>query len=125
MRFKVDENLPVDVAVRLRAAGHDAVTVAEQDMVGQVDPDLAETCRREDRVLVTLDLDFADIRAYPPEEYPGLIVLRLARHDKRRVMDVFDRVVPLLQREPLARRLWVVDEQQIRTRGRDESPAET
>jgi hypothetical protein len=30
MRFKVDENLPAEVAQLLRAAGHDALTVVDQ-----------------------------------------------------------------------------------------------
>jgi hypothetical protein len=32
MRFKVDENLPADVAQLLRAAGHDALTVVDQPL---------------------------------------------------------------------------------------------
>ena len=32
MRFKVDENLPVEVAEMLRQAGHDAATVLEQHL---------------------------------------------------------------------------------------------
>jgi hypothetical protein len=33
-------------------------------------------CEREDWILLTLDLDFSDIHAYPPEEFPGILVLR-------------------------------------------------
>ena len=34
MRFKIDENLPVEAAVSLRNAGHDVLTVHDQQMVG-------------------------------------------------------------------------------------------
>lgn len=34
MRFKVDENLPIEVAEMLRQAGHDAATVLEQHLGG-------------------------------------------------------------------------------------------
>ena len=77
MRFKVDENLPIEVAEALRQAGHDAATVLEQHYGGSADARLAALCQRESRILVTLDMDFADIRAYPPAEFPGLVVLRL------------------------------------------------
>jgi len=30
MKFKIDENLPVEIAVGLRNAGHDAMTVVDQ-----------------------------------------------------------------------------------------------
>ena len=42
-----------------------------QGLRGGADPTLAEICKRESRALVTLDLDFADIRTYPPAEYPS------------------------------------------------------
>jgi predicted nuclease of predicted toxin-antitoxin system len=77
MRFKIDENLPIEVADLLRQAGYEASTIYDQNLVGEVDENIAEICQTEQRVLVTLDLDFADIRAYPPEKYPGLIVMRL------------------------------------------------
>jgi predicted nuclease of predicted toxin-antitoxin system len=79
MRFKIDENLPVEVAELLGNAGHDAVTVMEQQMGGSEDVEIAVACQEESRILVTLDLDFADIRAYPPSEFPGFVVLRLKR----------------------------------------------
>lgn len=34
MRFKVDQNLPVELAEALRAAGHDAHTVYEEGLAG-------------------------------------------------------------------------------------------
>ena len=119
-RLKIDENLHPDLASLLQRHGHDVVTVWDQGLRGAPDADLAEVCRTEGRALLTLDLDFADIRAYPPEEYHGLIVFRLANQDKGHVLDVFKRVVPLLEHEPLAKHLWIVDEQTVRIRGREE-----
>ena len=77
MRFEVDENLPIEVAEMLRQAGHDATTVLEQHLGGSNDAQSAALCQLESRILVTLDMDFSDIRTYPPIECPGLIVLRL------------------------------------------------
>jgi len=117
MQFKVDENLPVEVADLLLAAGHDAHTVFDENLIGHPDRNVAETVRREKRALITLDLDFADIRAYTPQEYPGLIVLRLAKQDKPSVLAVMARVIPLLSAEPLDGLLWIIDESAIRIRG--------
>lgn len=117
MRFKIDENLPVEVAELFRAAGYDAETVFDEKLVGRPDRDVAETIRQENRALITLDLDFADIRAYPPQEYPGLIVLRLAIQDRPGILAVIARVLPLLNMEPLNGLLWIVDESAIRIRG--------
>ncbi len=117
MRFKLDENLPVEAAAVLRAAGYDAATVAEQGLSGEPDPAIAAVCRVEARVLVTLDTDFADLRTYPPEDQAGLIVLRLQQQDRPHVVQVIRRLLPLLVTEPLGGHLWIVDENRIRIRG--------
>jgi predicted nuclease of predicted toxin-antitoxin system len=116
VRFKVDQNLPVEVAEALRGAGHDARTVYEQGLGGTLDPRLAEIVRAEARALVTLDVGLGDIRTYPPADYPGLIVLRPPHQDKPTVLRVFTRVLPLLERETLVGRLWIVDERRVRIR---------
>jgi len=116
-KFKLDENLPTEAADVLRGTGHDAVSVRDQQMGGRPDTDVAAVCRQEDRAVVTLDLDFADIRAYPPADYPGIIVLRLAQLDKRRVLSVMQRLTGLLEQESLAGKLWIVDESSVRVRG--------
>ena len=116
LKFKVDENLPVEVAALLVTAGHDALTVPDQQMGGRPDPDVANVCQHEGRVVVTLDLDFSDIRTYPPANYPGIIVLRLSRLDKHRVLSAVHRLLPTLSQEPLGGKLWIVDETTVRIR---------
>ena len=78
MRFKIDEHLPLEIKDLLAQHRHDPVTVAEEGMAGSIDPDVAQVCRKEARALLTLDLDFSDIRAYPPEDYHGIVVFRPA-----------------------------------------------
>ncbi len=116
MLFKIDENLPVEVAQLLVAAGHDALTVHDQKMNGASDHDLAVICRKESRILISFDNDFADIRAYPPAKYPGLIIFRLKRQDKLHVLKIFSSILLLLGNEQIDQRLWIVDEDRIRIR---------
>ena len=47
MQFKTDENLPIEVAARLRSEGYDALSVLEQGLGGASDQRLMETCRGE------------------------------------------------------------------------------
>jgi predicted nuclease of predicted toxin-antitoxin system len=116
MRFKCDENLPVDVAELLGQNGHDAIGVSDQQLAGRPDADIAAACKSENRVLITLDLDFADIRAYPPGDYSGIIVLRPTLQTITALFRLTRRVLPLLDSEPLAGRLWIVDETRVRIR---------
>ena len=59
LRFKLDENLPRRVESALRDLEHDVETALSEGLAGALDPDLLAACTAEDRVLVTLDLDFA------------------------------------------------------------------
>ena len=62
MRFKVDENLPDEVCNPLNRAGHDAISVGQQGLGGVADAQLYQLCQNERRVLVTLDVDFANVQ---------------------------------------------------------------
>ena len=117
MTFKFDENLPSDLGALLRADGHDAHSVLDQELRGAADPAIAKVCQDEQRILVTLDLDFSNIKAYPPQDYYGTIILRLARQDRDSVLAIMPRVLTLLETEPIARRLWIVDDHKTRIRG--------
>jgi len=76
MRCKIDEYLPLEIKYLLAQHRHEPVTVAEQGMARSIDPDVAQVCRKEGRALLTLDLDFSDIQAYPSEDYHGIVVFR-------------------------------------------------
>lgn len=83
MKFKIDENLPSEFAVILQDAGFDAETVADEDLSGAADGVLARHARSTDRVLITLDMDFANIQSYPPASplWHGGVSAPLARRD--------------------------------------------
>ena len=120
MRFKIDENLPIEIAQILTAASHDATTVFAQGLQGKDDPDITTICVTEERILVTSDLDFSDIRSYPPGDHPGFIVLRLGSQDKRNIIRTIRGIIPLMGEEPLKRHLWIVEEGRVRIRGKEE-----
>lgn len=116
MWFKIDENLPDDVAISLRQEAHDVETVRSQGHRGCDDTFLAACCNDERRALVTLDLDIADIRAFPPAMHSGLIVLRASNQSRSHVVRVPQRALEMLQSQPLTGRLWVVTDAGVRIR---------
>jgi len=118
-RVKVDENLPREAVDLLRASGFDAVHVLDQSMGGVDDDALATACAHEQRAIVSLDLDFADIRRYPPADHPGIVVLRLAHQDLQHVLEVLRHVAALLAERSPVGQLWVVDEHPVRVRAQE------
>jgi len=116
MLFKIDENLHKEVNELLRDNGHDAVTVYDQQLRGQADEEIAAVCKREERVIVTQDLDFSNIVAYPPEDYPGIIVFRLHDPSRPSILAAMRRLLPLLATQSLSGCLWTVDDAGMRIR---------
>ena len=116
MRFKLDENLPPAAVVLLRGLGHDVMTVYDQDLQSCTDPEVIKACQEEDRILVSLDLDFSNILVFPPEIYAGLVVIRLHKPGPKAVLSLLKRLLPYLKTTPVSGRLWIVDERRIRIR---------
>ena len=115
-RFKLDENLPRDALIFLAGAGHDAHSVSDERLGGGADAGVLEACLNEDRILVTLDLDFADIRAYPPSEHRGIWVLRPVTQSIGNILAVLRGAMALLAKEPTDKRLWIVEQTRVRIR---------
>ncbi len=116
MKFKTDENLPNEASEILRQFGHDVTTIFEKTLPWSADAELASVCQKENRALLTLDTDFADIRTYPLADYSGLIVFRLKHQDKLSVLQLVKRLLPMLTQKRLDKRLWIVDERRARIR---------
>jgi predicted nuclease of predicted toxin-antitoxin system len=116
LKFKIDENLPAECALLFREAGFEAATVADQKLSGADDSVLFDRCSAESRVLITLDLDFANVQAYPPGSHSGIVVLRSSSQDKPMLMSVLKRLLPILTRRSPERQLWIVEPDRIRYR---------
>ena len=78
MLFKIDESMPTSLAPLLAGLGHDAHHVEDEGLRAKMDPIVAAAARAEGRILLTLDVEFADIRKYPPGSHPGVVLFRTA-----------------------------------------------
>jgi predicted nuclease of predicted toxin-antitoxin system len=116
MRFKVDENLPVELADVPRAAGHEADTVEGEGLTGSPDSDLLARVRMEGRAILTMDKGIADIRSYPPADYGGIILLRPQTLGRRAILAFVQRHLAALLQFELKGKLLVVSDVGIRSR---------
>jgi predicted nuclease of predicted toxin-antitoxin system len=74
VKFKIDENLPRELAHLLRDAGWDSMSIVEQQLGGGDDSRVAAVCSAEGRILVTFDRGFLNIKRYRFAGLPGIIV---------------------------------------------------
>lgn len=117
MRFKLDENLPRAARPRLAAHGWDVHDVYEEQLAGADDAAVQAACEREQRILITLDTDFADTRRYDPARSAGVIVLRPTDQSIRGCLQCLDDAIRALAAERIHASLWIVEPQRIRTEG--------
>lgn len=93
MKVKLDENLPQQIASVLESLGHDVHTVHDEALIGCPDEEIWRTCQREQRFLITQDLDFSDTRSFAPGNHHGILLVRLQSPAREaliaRVVDVF------------------------------------
>ena len=66
MKIKIDECLPKECSVLLNKKGYNAETVYQEGLQGASDNEVWNASQKEQRFLITTDLDFSDIRYYKP-----------------------------------------------------------
>ena len=116
MRFKLDENLPVELVTDLRDLGHDADTVADEGLRGAADPAVVDAASAADRILFTLDKGIANLQRYPIHQHAGAVLFRLDTSGRGAVIAfVRERLHSVLEMH-LAGRLTVVGPSAIRFR---------
>ena len=116
MKFKLDENLGNRGAELLRNAGHQVSTVYEQQLSGASDPVVASVCAKEGRCLITMDRDFTNPLLFPPQNYAGIVVLRLSRNPNgAEILEALRTLLLALNsREHLVGKLWIVRHNRVR-----------
>ena len=118
-KFKIDENLPIEAANLFNRFGYDAETVLDEELQGFSDDELFLTCKKENRILVTFDLNFSDVRTYSPGTHPGVIVIRLADQSVDATLSVINKIISTFKEETPSGKLWIVEEKKIRIRNND------
>ncbi len=115
-RFKVDEDLPQQVAELLRAEGHDAKTVVEQGWQGSADRVIWHLIQDEGRWLVTGDKGFGDLRVYPPGSHMGVILLRPHEESRRAYLALLEAALKRLDLDANVGATVVVTDRGVRIR---------
>jgi len=115
MKIKLDENMPLALEEMLRFHGHDVSTVPEERLSGAKDSEIVKRATAEDRLLMTYDLDFGDIRSYPIATHSGIVVFRLRDQRWAAMENLVERLLACGLLDRLRPGLAIVDENRIRS----------
>jgi hypothetical protein len=115
MKLKLDENLGRLALALFRNSNHECSSVPAQGLSSASDATLIESCRGEQRCLVTLDVDFANPLLFPPSRLAGIAVLRLPpKPSPADLMAAVETLLGGLAKSPIAGKLWIVQRARIR-----------
>ncbi|WP_290880749.1 DUF5615 family PIN-like protein [Fischerella sp.] len=116
MLVKLDENMAQTHVEFLQQAGYECDRVTDEGLSGAEDEIVWQQVCAEERFFITLDLDFSDVRRFPPGTHPGILLVRPRSRSRQAVLEILSRVVSEQPLETLKSCLVVADEMQTRTR---------
>ncbi len=112
MKLLADENIPDELVDILREKGHNV----SRPPAGTKDPAVALIAKRENRIIVTQDKDFANIIWYPPKSLRGIIRLKIHPPILSKIIQRLDDLFSQFSRENLDGKLVILEEDGFRIR---------
>jgi predicted nuclease of predicted toxin-antitoxin system len=116
VKFLVDMPLSPELAAWLRRRGHDALHAAELGLARAADGEILERAHREQRVVVTADLDYPRLLALAQLEGPGLVLFRGGNYSERETIDRLEQALKLIPENDLPHSVVVIEKRRIRQR---------
>jgi predicted nuclease of predicted toxin-antitoxin system len=116
MKFLIDMPLSPKLALWLSHRGHDAVHAVELGLAQASDIIILEHAQKEQRVIITADLDYPRLLALAKAEEPGLILFRGGNYSRQEIIERLTRVFELIPGVEILNSIIVIEKNRIRRR---------
>jgi predicted nuclease of predicted toxin-antitoxin system len=117
MKFKIDENLPQELADDLQQSGHDADSVVHEGLAGMDDETVLRASHSAGRILLTLDKGIPGLMCQRNlAEHGGVVLFRPDTLGRRAVLAFVRSRLPERLKVASSARLIVVGHSRIRVR---------
>jgi predicted nuclease of predicted toxin-antitoxin system len=93
VRFLLDESADIRLKAHLSHAGHDVTSVVPDYGAGLPDPDVLAIAVRDQRVLITDDLDFGELIFRRRLKHSGVVLFRLGPTEPDTKIAALDRLL--------------------------------
>lgn len=94
MKFLADMGIAQSTINWLKANGYDSVHLRDKGLQSISDTEIVKIAKKEERVILTCDLDFGDLMAASQEICPSVIIFRL---DDEKPKNVNKRLAQILK----------------------------
>lgn len=98
----------------LEQHGHEGIHAYAFGQGRATDQELMAIARREGRIIITADLDFAQLLALSSAAGPGVILFRGGNFSEAEMRHLLERVLQTVPPEMLERSVCVVDKKRVR-----------
>ena len=112
----IDMPLSPHLAVWLRSKGYDAVHAGEVGLHRAADTEILAVAKREQRTVVTADLDYPQLLAISRAIEPSVILFRDGNWSDTDVVRRMDEVLAALTESDIAQSMLVVERERVRRR---------
>lgn len=86
-----------------------------EELSGVTDEELFAVSRQEGRCLVSLDMDFANVLHFKPEETSGIAIIRTPGNSSLAILErLIQQFLVVLKQTPIDNQLWIVESGRIR-----------
>jgi len=116
VKFLIDMPVTPQAVAFLAELGHDAIHASVAGLATATDAEILTIARREQRIVVTADLDYPRLLAAHQTASPGIILFRGGSYSDDEMLSLLDRVLKQADGVLLAKSITVVDKNRIRRR---------
>lgn len=116
MKFLADMGVSQTVVKQLRKDGYDAIHLRDEGLQKLSDHKIVEKAKQENRIILTFDLDFADLLAISREDLPSVIIFRLQNATPSSVIPRLNQVISECEKLLLSGVIITIDNARYRVR---------
>lgn len=113
-RILVDENIPKSVQRWLEDLGHDVVRPSDVGLKGVKDNIIIEAAIGDGRVIVTLDLDFAEIYYGSTRDKIAVVVIRIHPPTPENIKNVLSKALKKIDLGRVTKGLIIISRKKVR-----------
>ena len=119
LRIFSDQCVPAEITETLRRHGHHVTLLREVLPIRSLDPVVIAKAQELGAILLSLNGDFADIVAYPPGNFLGIVGIQLHNHPEI-IPQLMERLLAFLDAHPAQEfyhgKLFLVEVHRVRIR---------